>query len=74
MDAIEEHAIPLSDCRAQGYDNVANMEGKYKDAQAKIEEQNSVALFSPCGCHSLSLCGNDAAECIPAAITYFVTV
>ena len=40
MDTLEEHTIPLSDCRAQGYDNAANMAGKYKGAPAKIEEQN----------------------------------
>ena len=39
MDTLEEHAIPLSDCRA-GYDNAANVAKKYEDAQAKIEEQN----------------------------------
>ena len=74
MDTLEEHAIPLSDCRAQGYDNAANMAGKYKGAQAKIQEQNSMAIFSPCGCHTLNLCGNDAAECLPEAIKYFGTV
>ena len=74
MDALEECVIPLSDCKAQGYDNAANMAGRYIGAQAKIEEQNSVALFSPCGCHTLNLCGNDAAECLPEEITYFGTV
>ena len=74
MDTLEEHAIPLSDCRAHGYDNAANMAGKYAGAQVKIEEQNYVAIFSPCGCHTLNLCGIDVAECLPEAITYFVTV
>ena len=36
MDALEEHAIPLSDCMPQGYDNAANMAGNYKGAHAKI--------------------------------------
>ena len=35
MDISEEHAIPLSDCRAQAYDNAANMAGKYNGAQEK---------------------------------------
>ena len=74
MDTLEEHAVPLSDCRARGYDNAANMAGKYEGAQAKIEEQNSVAIFSTCGCHALNLCGNDAAECLPESITYIGTV
>ena len=29
MDTLEEHAIPLSDCRVQAYDNAANMVGNY---------------------------------------------
>ena len=73
VNTLEEHAILLSDCRAQGYDNAANMAGKYEGAQAKIEGQNSVAIFSPCGCHALYSCENDAAECIPEAIAYFCT-
>ena len=54
MDTLEEHTIPLSDCMAQGYDNAANMARRYKGAEAKIEEQNSVALFSFCGCRTLN--------------------
>ena len=37
MDALEERAIPLSDCLAQGSDNAANLVGKYNGPQAKIE-------------------------------------
>ncbi|XP_013781317.1 uncharacterized protein LOC106465628 [Limulus polyphemus] len=73
-DTLKEHVIPLSDCRAQAYDNVANVTGKYNGAQAKIQEQRSTAIFSPCGCHTLNLCGNDAAECTPEAITLFGTI
>ena len=50
------------------------MSGKYNGAQAIIKEQYPSAIFSPCGCHTLNLCGNDAAECIPEAITYFGTI
>ena len=32
-----------------------------------------MSIFSPCGCHTLNLCGNDAAECLPEVITYFGT-
>ena len=74
MDTLEENAISLSDCRAQGYDNAANMAEKCKGAQAKTEKQNSVTIFSSFGCHNLNLCGNVAAECLPEAITYPSTV
>ena len=36
MDTLEECVITLIDCRAKGYDNAANMAGKYEGAQAKI--------------------------------------
>ena len=55
------HAIPLADCRAQGFDNAASKSGKYNAAsksgkynaaQAIIKEQYPTARFSSCGCHS----------------------
>ena len=73
-ETLESHAIPLADCRAQGYVNAASMSGKYNGAQAIIKEQYLAAMFSPCGCRTLNLCDNDAAECIPNAITYFGTI
>ena len=33
-----------------------------------------MVIFSPCGCHTLILCGNDAAGCLLEEITYFGTV
>ena len=70
MDTLEEYAIPLSDCRAQGYDSAADMAEKYKGAQAKIEEQNSVAIFIPCAYHALKSCET----VLPIAITYIGTI
>ena len=71
---LESDAISLVDCRAQGYDNAPNMSGKYNGAQAIIKEQCPTAIFSPCGCHTLNLCGNDAAEYVSEATTYFGTI
>ena len=71
---FEKHTIPLSQCRGQGYDNGSNMKGKYEGAQAHILQKNELALFSPCGCHSLNLCGVHAAESCPAVITFFGTI
>ena len=62
-ETLESHAIPLADCRTQGYDNAASMSSKYDGAQAIIKEQYTTAMFSPCGCHTLNLCNNNAAEC-----------
>ena len=51
-ETLEGHAIPLADCRAQGYGNAASMSGKYNGAQPIIKEQYSTAMSSPCGCHT----------------------
>lgn len=66
--------IPIEDCRGQGYDNAANMSGKFKGVQANIKEINPLAVYSNCGAHSLNLCGVNAAESSPDTITFFGTV
>ena len=70
---FESHAIPLADFRTQGYDNEASMSGKYNGAKAIIKEQYPAGIFSPCGCYTHNLCGNDVPDCISEAITYFGT-
>ncbi|XP_047132442.1 uncharacterized protein LOC124811172 [Hydra vulgaris] len=74
VETFQHNSIPLSDCRAQAYDNGSNMARKYNGVQAKILQLCPLALFSPCGCHTLNLVGNDAAECIPEAVTFFGTI
>ena len=71
---LESNATSLADCKAQGYDDAASMSGKYNGAQVIINEQYPTAIFSPCDCRTLNLCGNDAAECIPEASTYLGTI
>ena len=53
-ETLERRAIPLADCRAQGYDNAANMSVKYNGAQAIIQEQFPTAILSPYSCHTLN--------------------
>ena len=60
---LSSHNISIKFCRGQGYDNGANMAGKYKGAQACIQKYNNLAVFSPCAFHGLNLCGTHAAEC-----------
>lgn len=74
MHTLEKNNIPLNDCRGQGYDNGSNMAGAYKGTQSIILKENSLALFSPCACHNLNLCGVHAAECCPKAVTFFGTI
>ncbi|XP_004209645.3 zinc finger MYM-type protein 1-like [Hydra vulgaris] len=65
---IKKHNIPMIDCRGQSYDNGSNMSGQYKGAQAEIIKENQLAIYSPCACHSLNLCGVHAAECCAEVI------
>ncbi|CAH0390034.1 unnamed protein product [Bemisia tabaci] len=71
LSALEELKIPLEDCRAQGYDGGSNMSGKIKGVQARILEKNELALFSPCGAHSLNRSGLNAAKLCPEVLKYF---
>lgn len=74
LDTLEKYSISLQNCRAQSYDNGSNMSGAYKGVQALLLQLNPLALFSPCACHSLNLCGVHAAECCPEVITFFGTL
>lgn len=50
------------------------MSGAYKGVQARILENNPLAIFSPCACHSLNLCGVNAAESCTEANTFFAVI
>ena len=71
---LDKNNIPLDDCRGQGYDNAANMSGAYKGVQSIIKTHNPLCIYSPCGCHSLNLCGADSAECCDDATSFFSVV
>lgn len=71
---LSEFSIPLSDCRGQGYDNGSNMKGMYKGVQARLLNDNKFAVYSACACHSLNLCGEQAATSCREAETFFGVV
>ena len=71
LETLKKFDIPLADCRGQGYDNAANMSGKYNGAQTHIRSVNPLSLYSPCACHSLNLCGADSAMSCTEAVTFF---
>lgn len=74
LDTLKEHSININDCRGEGYDNGSNMSGKYAGVQAHVLKVNPLAVFSPCACHSLNLCGAHLAECCSEVETYFGNV
>ncbi|XP_011170616.3 zinc finger MYM-type protein 1-like [Solenopsis invicta] len=74
QDTLRKHQIPFAECRGQGYDNGSNMNGQYKGAQREILNNIPFAIFSPCGCHTLNLCGVQAAECCSQVLTFYGVV
>lgn len=59
---LDAYGLNLQDCKAQGYDNGANMAGVHNGVQAKIMEKSEDARFVPCMAHSLNLVGGNAVE------------
>ncbi|XP_065667751.1 zinc finger MYM-type protein 1-like [Hydra vulgaris] len=74
LETLETLKICFEDCRGQGYGNGVNMSGKYKGVQAILQKKNPLSVFSPCGCHSLNLYGQNAASSCTDAETFFGTV
>ena len=70
---LSEWGIPFSNCRGQGYDNGSNMSGIHNGVQAVLLRENKFAIYmySPCACHTLNLCGSNAAQCCAEVMTYF---
>ena len=63
--------LNINDVRGQGYDNGANMKGKYKGVQSRLLEVNPRACYTPCGCHSLNLALCDMASSSKKAVSFF---
>jgi len=74
LNFLEDHKIPIKNCRGQSYDNAANMAGKYSGLQARIKEQCKFAIVVPCAAHSLNLVGVQAVGCVSEAVSYFQLV
>ena len=76
-ETFDSHAILLAGCRAQGGKHFRQIQwctSNNNNKKYKKYQEYPPAMFSPCGCHTLNLCGNDAAECTPEAITYLRTI
>ncbi|XP_050066946.1 zinc finger MYM-type protein 1-like [Aphis gossypii] len=71
LEFLKRSGIDIANCRAQTYDNAANMSGRYHGLQAQIKDLNDLAFYVPCVAHSLNLVGDcSAKECLEA-INYF---
>ncbi|KAL4101295.1 hypothetical protein QTP88_021315 [Uroleucon formosanum] len=74
VEKLKIYGISLNDCRAQGYDNGANMIRQYKSVQTRILKQNPRAFFVPCAAHRLNLVLGDTAKSPVRAVHFFGTV
>ncbi|XP_008187309.1 zinc finger MYM-type protein 1-like [Acyrthosiphon pisum] len=74
LQKLAEYQIPVENCRAQCYDNGANMAGQYKGVQARLLNQNPRAFFMPCAAHRLNLVIGDAVKSSTRAIHFFGTI
>ncbi|XP_041421538.1 zinc finger MYM-type protein 1-like [Xenopus laevis] len=74
LKTLEEHKIPIKDCRGQAYDNASNMSGKYKGVKTHIQKVNPLAEYVPCSAHSLNLVGQRAVSVCPTAADFFSLV
>ena len=54
-DVIIRLNLSIKHLRAQTYDGASNMSGKYNGCQAKVREQQPLALFFHCGSHLANL-------------------
>lgn len=68
---LENNKIDFSNCCDQDYNNAANMSGRLKNTQAILIEENDLARYSPCTCHSLNMCRQHAANVVLKALHFW---
>ncbi|XP_075059921.1 zinc finger MYM-type protein 1-like [Mixophyes fleayi] len=73
-DKLCKDGLDPGNIRGQGYDNGANMAGKYNDVQARLKQVNNLARIVPCAAHSLNLVGVRAASSSTDMALFFGTV
>jgi len=66
--------LNIENCRGQGFDNGANMAGKYNGVQSKICQINELARCVPCAAHSINLIRFHAANVTHPMVTFFGVV
>jgi len=55
VDLLRDVALPLADCRGQGYDGGGNMAGQHRGCQARFLAQSPRATYFHCASHQLNL-------------------
>ena len=60
INQLVKFGLDFQNCRAQAYENGANMKKEHKGVQAILSQSNPKALFLPCCNHNLNLVISDA--------------
>ena len=69
-DVLIRCALPITQCRGQGYNGAVNMMGHLNGVARRIKDEESTAINVHCSAHSLNLCLQDAAkQCSPVRNT-----
>lgn len=73
---VEERLLCFNDCskNVKKAIFIMNTLKRYEIPLEKCKCQNCKVVYSPYTCHSLNLCGEQAAESCPAAITFLGAV
>ena len=74
LNKVQQNGLDIMMCRGQAYDNASTMAGVRTGVQRKIKDINSMALFIPCGSHSLNLAGVHAMGSSEVSETFFPAV
>lgn len=74
MKLLEENELKVEDIRGQGYDGAANMSGRYKGLQSRIQRQNGKALYVHCHAHCLNLILVESAKSSIHFVDFFTVV
>ncbi|KAL4121826.1 hypothetical protein QTP88_014259 [Uroleucon formosanum] len=68
------HGLKIENIRGQCYDGAASMRGSYKGVQARIREENHLAMYIHCNAHILNLCLIDLAKQVSYVRNVFGTL
>ena len=61
-DVLVRCALPLAQCRGQGYDGASNMMGHLRGVATQIQAEEAAAISVHCLAHCLNLCLQDTAK------------
>ncbi|CAI6376471.1 unnamed protein product [Macrosiphum euphorbiae] len=71
---LVSHGLKLENIRGQCYDGASSMRVSYKGVQARIREENHLAMYIHCNAHILNLCLIDLAKQVSYVRNVFGTL